>query len=45
LLWRLGNAVVKLGKYKEAIAAYDRALEIEPNSHKNVYNKGNALDG
>ena len=29
-LWDLGNALGNLGKYEEAIASYDKALEIKP---------------
>jgi tetratricopeptide (TPR) repeat protein len=38
-----GNALYSLGKYSEAIAAYDKALEINPNYEEIWYNKGNAL--
>jgi len=31
------------GRYEEAIAAYDQALAIKPDTHEAFYNKGNAL--
>lgn len=32
-----------LGRYEEALAAYDKALEIKPDFHLAWYNRGNAL--
>jgi tetratricopeptide (TPR) repeat protein len=34
----LGNALYKLGKLDEAIASYDRALLIQPQSSNTIYN-------
>jgi tetratricopeptide (TPR) repeat protein len=38
-----GNALINLGRYEEAIAAYDQALAINPNLDEAFYKKGNAL--
>ena len=42
-LWDLGNALVNLGRYEEAIASYDKALEIKPDQDEGWYNRGIAL--
>jgi len=42
-LWDVGNALLKLERYEEAIAAYDHALAIQPNNHEALNNKGLAL--
>jgi tetratricopeptide (TPR) repeat protein len=42
-LWKLGNELYDLGRYEEAIAAYDQALAIKPDQHKALNNKGSAL--
>ncbi len=38
-----GNALVDQGKYDEAIKAYDRAIEINPQLAEPWFNKGVAL--
>ncbi|WP_072060870.1 tetratricopeptide repeat protein [Crocosphaera watsonii] len=38
-----GNALYNLGRYEEAIASYDQALEIKPDKDKAWYNRGIAL--
>lgn len=38
-LYNLGNALARQGKYKDAISAYERALEINPNNEDAAYNK------
>jgi tetratricopeptide (TPR) repeat protein len=42
-LYNKGSALNNLGKYKEAIEYYDKALEIDPKFALTLYNKGNAL--
>jgi tetratricopeptide (TPR) repeat protein len=42
-LWHLGNRYYKLGRYEEAIAAYDAALAIQPDDHDALNGKGIAL--
>ncbi len=39
----LGNALNNLGRYSEAIASFDRALEIQPDLKEAWYNRGLAL--
>ncbi|MDA0268046.1 MAG: tetratricopeptide repeat protein [Cyanobacteria bacterium] len=44
LLWgEIGVALGNLGRYEEAIAAYDAALAIKPDKHEALNNKGIAL--
>ena len=38
-----GNVLYELGRYQEAIAAFDAALAIKPDYHEAFYNKGVAL--
>ncbi|WP_353571073.1 tetratricopeptide repeat protein [Candidatus Albibeggiatoa sp. nov. BB20] len=38
-----GFALGKLGRYKEAIVSYDKALNIKPDNYKAWNNRGNAL--
>jgi len=38
-----GITLTKLGKYEEAVASFDKALEINPNNLKTLSNKGVAL--
>ena len=38
-----GIALYELGRYKDAIAAYDHALMVDPSHAKVYYNKGIAL--
>ena len=38
-----GIKLCYLGKFEEAIASYDRALEIKPDKHEAWYNRGIAL--
>ncbi len=38
-LWDLGNAIFNLGKHSEAIASYDKALEIKPDNDEAWYNR------
>jgi tetratricopeptide (TPR) repeat protein len=40
----LGNEFYFLGKYEEAIASYDKALEINPDDDQAWNNRGSALD-
>ncbi|WP_204140977.1 tetratricopeptide repeat protein [Halomicronema sp. CCY15110] len=39
----IGNGLYEAGRYEEAIAAYDAALNIKPDKDEALYNKGNAL--
>ena len=39
-----GVALFSLGKYYEAIKAYDEAIQLDPNDAAAWYNKGVALD-
>jgi Flp pilus assembly protein TadD len=39
-----GDSRGRLNKYDEAITAYDKAIEINPNDSDAWYNKGVALD-
>jgi len=39
----LGGALKKLGRFKEAIQYYDKALAIDPNDSVVLHNKGRAL--
>jgi tetratricopeptide (TPR) repeat protein len=41
--FRLGFALVELGRYEEAINRYDKALEIKPDYHEAWYNRGVVL--
>ena len=38
-LYNKGTALANLGRYEEAIAAYDQALAIKPDKHAALYNK------
>ncbi|MEK8016509.1 MAG: toll/interleukin-1 receptor domain-containing protein [Candidatus Parabeggiatoa sp.] len=38
-----GNALDDLGRYEEAIASYDKALQFKKDYHISWYNRGNAL--
>jgi tetratricopeptide (TPR) repeat protein len=38
-----GLALWNLGRYEEAIASYDKAVEIKPDKHEAWYNRGLAL--
>jgi len=42
-LWNIGLALAALGRKEEAIAAYDKALEIKPDYHEAWNNRGTAL--
>jgi tetratricopeptide (TPR) repeat protein len=42
-LWEIGNVLDDLGRHEEAIASYDRAIEIKPDKHEAWYNRGIAL--
>ncbi len=45
LLWaKVANSLYEIEAYEEAIAAYERAIEIKPDSHEAFNNKGSALD-
>ena len=41
--YKNGIALVRLGKHGEAVASFDKALEINPNNMKTLSNKGVAL--
>ncbi|MFG6094093.1 tetratricopeptide repeat protein [Leptothoe sp. ISB3NOV94-8A] len=43
-LWKLGNSLSDLGRYVEAIASYDKALNIKPDDHNALINRGTALE-
>ncbi|MCZ8126609.1 MAG: tetratricopeptide repeat protein [Microcystis sp. LE19-114.1B] len=44
-LWHEKGLIHQMGKeYEQAIASYDRALEIQPDDHQAWCNRGNALD-
>ncbi len=43
-LWDLGGELFNLSRYEDAIAAYDRAIEIKPDYDAAWNNRGNALD-
>ncbi|MGB7313002.1 MAG: tetratricopeptide repeat protein, partial [Nodosilinea sp.] len=43
-LYRLGNSLYKASFLENAIACYDAALDIKPDLHEALYNKGIALD-
>ena len=38
-----GNALYRLERYEDAIASYDKALEVKPDNHEAWYNRGVAL--
>ncbi|NJK27785.1 MAG: tetratricopeptide repeat protein, partial [Coleofasciculaceae cyanobacterium SM2_3_26] len=38
-----GRSLHRLGVYREAIASYDRALELQPNNYEVWYERGNSL--
>ena len=42
-LWDLGGTQFNLGRYEEAIASYDQAIEIKPDKDEPWYNRGVAL--
>jgi tetratricopeptide (TPR) repeat protein len=42
-LFLKGNVSYDLGRYEEAIASYQRAVDIKPDKHDAWYNRGNAL--
>src|SRR5919198_6314221 len=41
--YRKGAALNNLGRYKEALGSFDKAIEINPKLGKAWYNKGSAL--
>lgn len=43
LFFNVGNGLARLERYEEAIASYDKALEVEPDFHEASYNRGIAL--
>ncbi|EKU98480.1 TPR repeat-containing protein [Leptolyngbya sp. PCC 7375] len=43
-LWKLGLSLHNLGHYVEAIASYDKALNINPDDHNAWIGKGTALE-
>jgi len=40
---RRGNALYQLSRYDEALAFFDKAIEIKPDDHYAWYHRGNAL--
>jgi tetratricopeptide (TPR) repeat protein len=44
VFFEVANSYISLKKYEEAIAAYDKALQIKPDFHEAWNNRGNALD-
>ncbi len=42
-LWDLGGTQLNLGRYEDAIASYDKAIEIKPDKDEAWYNRGVAL--
>lgn len=40
-----GNSLASKGRYKEAVAAFDKALEISPRFFEAWYNKASAFEG
>lgn len=44
VLYNRGNLLHESARYEDAIAAYDQALEMQPNDHAALNNKGYALD-
>jgi tetratricopeptide (TPR) repeat protein len=38
-----GNSLLEEGRYEEAIASYDKALEHKPDFHEAWYNRGSFL--
>jgi tetratricopeptide (TPR) repeat protein len=43
LFFNVGNALDDLGRYEEAIASFDKAIEVKPDFHEAWYNRGVAL--
>ena len=43
-LYKLGNGFYELKAYEEAIASYDKAIEIKPDKHEAWSNRGISLD-
>jgi tetratricopeptide (TPR) repeat protein len=43
LRFEQGNILAADHRYEEAIASYDKALEVKPDDHQAWYNRGNAL--
>ncbi|WP_204153833.1 tetratricopeptide repeat protein, partial [Leptolyngbya sp. CCY15150] len=44
LFWSIGSDLHQLREYEEALAAYDQALDIKPDFHEALSNKGVVLD-